>query len=169
MEKHKLDRINELAKKSKQEPLTDAEKAGTMESGAAIRLTKGTTGMRFITTFNKIDGATYGTIIVPASYLVNLDAFTLEALDAAGLNYLNIIADKGMDVTDTEVIIRAAITNIDPDNYETAFAAIAYVIIDGEYYYCAFDLNDARTVDFVAREALDDGTYEADGDNGDEE
>ena len=31
MEKHKLDRINELAKKSKQEPLTDAEKAEQAE------------------------------------------------------------------------------------------------------------------------------------------
>ena len=31
MEKHKLDRINELAKKSKQEPLTDAEKAEQVE------------------------------------------------------------------------------------------------------------------------------------------
>ncbi len=31
MEKHKLDRINELAKKSKQEPLTDVEKAEQAE------------------------------------------------------------------------------------------------------------------------------------------
>ncbi len=31
MEKHKLDRINELAKKSKLEPLTDAEKAEQAE------------------------------------------------------------------------------------------------------------------------------------------
>ncbi|MBE6707032.1 MAG: DUF896 domain-containing protein [Ruminococcaceae bacterium] len=31
MEKHKLDRINELAKKSKLEPLTDAEKSEQAE------------------------------------------------------------------------------------------------------------------------------------------
>ena len=31
MEKHKLDRINELAKKSKQEPLTEEEKAEQAE------------------------------------------------------------------------------------------------------------------------------------------
>ncbi len=136
---------------------TDAENAGTMKDGASIRLTKGTTGMRFTTTFDEIEGATYGTIIVPARYLANLNSFTLEALVAAGLDYLNIEANEGIDVADGKVTIRAAITNIDPTNYTTAFAAIAYAKVGDTYYYTAFDLADnARTVDYVATEALDD-------------
>jgi len=136
---------------------TDENKAGTMVDGAQIRLTKGTTGMRFTTTFDEIDGATYGTIIVPASYLANLNSFTLEALDAAGLTYLNIEAINGIDIVDGKVTIRAAITNIELNNYTTAFAAIAYAKVGDTYYYTAFDLADhARTVDYVATEALDD-------------
>ena len=129
-----------------------------MADGAQVRLTKGTTGMRFTTTFNEIEGATYGTIIVPASYLANLDSFTLEALEAAGRNYLNIEAINGIDEpVDGKVTFRAAITNIDPTRYTTAFAAIAYAKVGDTYYYTAFDLEDnARTVDFVATEALDD-------------
>ena len=136
---------------------TNADYAGTMNNGASIRITKGSTGMRFTTTFDEIEGATYGTVIVPASYLANLNSFTLEALVAANLKYLNIVADQGVDVADGKVTIRAAITNIDPANYTTAFAAIAYVKVGDTYYYTAFDLEDnARTVDFVATEALDD-------------
>lgn len=136
---------------------TDENKAGTMVDGAQIRLTKGTTGMRFTTTFDEINGATYGTIIVPASYLANLNSFTLEALDAAGLTYLDIEAINGIDIVDGKVTIRAAITNIELNNYTTAFAAIAYAKVGDTYYYTAFDLADhARTVDYVATEALDD-------------
>ena len=136
---------------------TDAEYAGEMIEGASIRLTKGTTGLRFTTTFDYIDGATYGTLIVPASYLVNLNAFTIEALEAAGFNYLNIVAEEGMDIADGKVTIRAAITNILKENYETAFAAIAYVKVGDTYYYTDFNLAyNARTVDYVATVALDD-------------
>ena len=136
---------------------TDAKYAGKMIEGASIRLTKGTTGLRFTTTFDHIDGAIYGTLIVPASYLANLDAFTIEALEAAGFNYLNIVANEGMDIVDGKVTIRAAITNILEKNYGTAFAAIAYVKIGDTYYYTAFDLGlNARTVDRVAALALDD-------------
>lgn len=144
---------------------TDAEKAGTMVDGAQVRLTKGTTGMRFTTTFDEIEGATYGTVIVPASYLANLNSFTLEALEAAGLTCLNIEAINGIDVADGKVTIRAAITNIDPTHYTTAFAAIAYAKVGDTYYYTAFDLADnARTVDYVATEALDDLSKTKEGD-----
>lgn len=138
---------------------TDAEK-GAMLDGASVRLTAGSTGLRFTSEFAKVDGATYGTIIVPASYLATIDAFTVEALTTKyGENgFLNIVANDGMDVDGDTVTIRAAITNLDTyDNYETIFAAVSYVIIDGEYYYTAFDMaNNARSVEYVANEALAD-------------
>ena len=138
---------------------TDAEK-GALVDGASVRLTAGSTGLRFTSEFAKVDGATYGTIIVPASYLANLDAFTVEALTAkyGADGFLNIVANDGMDVEGDTVTIRAAITNLDTyDNYGTIFAAVSYVIIDGEYYYTAFDMaNNARSVEYVATEALAD-------------
>lgn len=131
--------------------------AGAMEDGARIRFTYGTTGMRFTSTFNKIDGAEYGTIIVPASYLANLKSFSIEALKAAGLNYLDIIAKNATVGADGKITVRGVITNIDINNYDTAFAAIAYVKIGDNYYYTAFDLGiNARTVNDVAAAALDD-------------
>ena len=138
---------------------TDAQK-GEMLDGASVRLTAGSTGLRFTSEFAKVDGTTYGTIIVPASYLATIDAFTVEALTAKyGENgFLNIVANDGMDVDGDTVTIRAAITNLDTyDNYGTIFAAVSYVIIDGEYYYTAFDMaNNARSVAYVANEALAD-------------
>ncbi|MBQ8818277.1 MAG: hypothetical protein IJZ83_06850 [Clostridia bacterium] len=138
---------------------TDAEK-GEMLDGASVRLTAGSTGLRFTSEFAYVDGATYGTIIVPASYLATIDAFTVEALTTKyGENgFLNIVANDGKDVVGDTVTIRAAITNLDTyDNYGTIFAAVSYVIIDGEYYYTAFDMaNNARSVEYVANEALAD-------------
>ena len=68
-----------------------------------------------------------------------------------------------MTVVDGKVTINAAITNILAENYGTAFAAIAYVEIDGVYYYTAFDIySNARSVDSVAAAALDDLKAEAD-------
>ena len=140
----------------------DLEDAGIdklqMLDGAEIRLTKDSSGIRFTTQITEIEGATYGTIILPARYLVNLSAFTLEELNAKGIKYENIVAtEAGTSISNGIVTINAALTNILPENYNTPFAAIAYVIIDGQYYYTTFDVEDnVRAVSVVAQMALDD-------------
>ena len=129
-----------------------------MLDGAEVRLTKDSSGIRFTTQITEIEGATYGTIILPARYLANLSKLTLEELNAKGIKYENIVAtEAGMSVAGGIVTINAALTNILPENYNTPFAAIAYVIIDGQYYYTTFDVEDnVRAVSVVAQMALDD-------------
>ncbi|MBQ9098865.1 MAG: right-handed parallel beta-helix repeat-containing protein [Clostridia bacterium] len=103
-----------------------------------------------------------GTVIVPLDYLENLPAFTLDALESAGLNYLNIIAKNGLRVNrDGSVTVRAAITEIKEQNYDRAFAAIAYVksTVNGEdvYYYSNFNAEEnARSLKQLANAALSD-------------
>ena len=128
-----------------------------MLDGASIRLTKDSTGIRFTSEFTEVEGATYGTLIFPARYLANLTSLTKEALDAKGIKYENIIANEGMEVADGVVTIKAALTNILDDNYTTPMAAIGYMIVDGQYYYTEFNLEDnVRTIESVAKDALGD-------------
>ena len=132
--------------------------ADVLEEGASIRTTYGSTGMRFTSTFKKIDGATYGTIILPASKLANVDGLTLNALGTENTDYLNIVAnDSIVDNGDGIITVRAAISQILPENYETYFAAIAYAKVGDTYYFGSFDLGkNARNVSGVAMAALDD-------------
>lgn len=146
---------------------TDTTMLMDMKDGAQVRLTADSTGLRFVSTFEEIEGATYGTIILPARYLANLTSFTKAELDAKGIIYSNIVASEGMDIVDGKVTIRAAITNLLPENYDTTFAAIAYVIVDGEYYYTEFDVEDnVRTINEVSKAALNDVSSEMGEKNG---
>lgn len=140
---------------------TDADKNIAMEDGASIRLTEGSSGIRFTTTFAEVEGATYGTIILPARYVVNLSSFTLDELVAKNIPHSNVVATNGIEVVDGVVTIKAAITNILPENYGTAFAAVAYMEVDGVYYYSEFNMFDnARSIDTVAKAALNDTNEE---------
>ena len=143
---------------------TDAGMMAEMVDGAQVRLTEGSTGIRFTSTFDNVEGATaYGTVIFPARYLANLTELTMAELDAKGIAYSNIVANEGVDVEDGKVTIRAALTNLLPENYDTAFAAIAYAVVDGNYYYTEFDVEDnVRAIDTVAKAAINDTTTEKD-------
>ena len=139
---------------------TDAEKAGEMEKGASVRLVSGSTGIRFTTTFNAVEGATYGTIILPARYLANVTSLTYEGLTVNGVD---VPAVNGIENNDGTVTVRCALTEIAPENYGVAFAAVAYMYVDGQYYFTQFNMFDnARSIETVAKAALADLTAEQD-------
>lgn len=160
---------------------TDSKYAMTAKPGAQVRMTAGSTGLRFISTITadkiaaakELAGATgsisYGTVIAPMDYVVCADAFTMEALDAASalkdvtVRYKDIKADAGLiEDENGNVEIRAALTNIQTANLTRAFAAISYVkVVDAEgavtYYYSEFDgVNNVRSIRQVAEAALAD-------------
>ena len=142
----------------------------SMVEGASIRFAEGSNGLRFVATFTKSQfnsieskgNATFGMIIVPVEYLVALESFSIDALNEKyGENgYLNIVCTDGnglVKYTDGSAILQAAIVNIKADNYDTEFAAVAYVCIKGKYYYSAFDQSiNSATVKDVATAALAD-------------
>ena len=150
----------------------DKKYAGTMNADESIRFADGSTGLRFVASFSKSavsslasqGTVTYGMIIVPVEYVAAADSFTVEALTAKyGANgYLNIAcaANKGVVTNaDGSVTVQAAIVNVKAENYDTAFAAVAYACVNGQYYYTAFDQNaNSATVKDVAAAALADTT-----------
>lgn len=167
---------------------TDSKYAMTTEYGAQVRMTAGSTGLRFISTItaDKIAAAkalageggsvSYGTVIAPMDYVMQADAFTMAALDAATAlqgktsKYLNIAAKEGLtEDEEGNVEIRAAITNIKAENLTRAFAAIAYVkVVDAKgattYYYGEFDgASNVRSICQVAEAALADTSTEQTG------
>ena len=144
--------------------------AGAMDADESIRFAEGSTGLRFTASFSKSavnslaskGTVTYGMIIVPVDYLTAVDSFTVDALTAKyGANgYLNIacVADKGVVAnTDGSVTVQAAIVNVKAENYDTAFAAVAYACVNGVYYYTAYDQGEnSATAKDVAAAALAD-------------
>ena len=155
---------------------SDAAFSGVMNNGASVRLSSTSSGLRFTTVFSKavVDAlnakgqVTYGTLIVPTSYLANANAFTKEALEAAGLKYMNIVAQDGIIYNaDGTVTIRAAITNLLVKNYDRSFSAVCYAYVDGTYYYSAYNTaSNARTLEDVSIEALEDLSTEKGEKNG---
>ena len=96
-------------------------------------------GIRFTTTITKayleqyqdmiaqaIDGS-FGTLIVPADYLENLEGLNHAALDAAGLIYQDVAADSSLVMTENDVTFTAALTDIKEENYGRRFVAVGYV------------------------------------------
>ena len=146
--------------------------AGAMNADESIRFAEGSTGLRFTASFSKSavnslaskGTVTYGMIIVPVDYLTAVDSFTVDALTAKyGANgYLNIacVTDKGVVANaDGSVTVQAAIVNVKAENYDTAFAAVAYACVNGVYYYTAYDQGEnSATAKDVAAAALADTT-----------
>lgn len=121
-------------------------------SKAAIRIVTTDTGvtkdyvsgLRFTTT---IDGASiqafatqngvavgniiFGTLIVPEEFLQGLNAFTHADLTAAGLEFLDVLADKSLliDPETGDASFTAAITEILPENYGRRFVAVGYMMV----------------------------------------
>ena len=144
--------------------------AGVMDSKVTLRLVEGSSGVRFVADFSKkvVDdlstkgAVTYGVIIVPTAYLVELDGFTVEALTAKyGANgFLNIACTEGngfVAYSDGSASVQAAIVNIKAANYAMEFSAVAYACVNGEYFYTAYDQNvNSATAKELATEALAD-------------
>ena len=147
--------------------------APTRVTGAQVRLTEGSTGIRFTTEFpkaaveyfNSVADAgtvTYGTLIVPVDYLESVSALTLDALSKAGLTPLNIPAKDGLiQNADGSLTVRAAITNIKPQNLDRAFTAIGYACYEKDgtvvYFYTEHNAIDhTRSIRQLAQLALED-------------
>lgn len=144
---------------------TDADYSPVMKAGAQVRMAADSNGLRFVSTISaetvaaleELAGAngtvTYGTLIVPVSYLIEAKGFTHAALVAADKTMVDIVAtSKGTTTAqDGSKTIRAALVNIKEANYDLTFAAVSYakVTVNGTdtYYYSAFSsTNNARSL-----------------------
>ena len=135
-----------------------------MEDGAAVRLNKDTSGIRFTTTVAKANDAnfkamageggsvTYGTIFVLKSELevsniwadnrksdLKYSFITHGFLDAMDAPYVDVVANQGME-TDAQgnITYRAALKGIAAANYADDICAFAYVKVtygDGNFNY----------------------------------
>ncbi len=138
-----------------------------MQEGASVRLSN-PTGLRFETHINKAaydalvaTGAkvTVGTVIVPTDYLTST-AFTMEALTAAGKDYLNIV-NNGWNSNSTATVYSfyGSIVDVKEGNYTRDFSAVAYITIgegaDAITIYSAYDADvHSRNIAAVAQAAL---------------
>ncbi len=111
----------------------------SVESGAAVRTVKNSSGIRFVSTISAgycsmlenakmADTAVeYGTIILPADYLKDGTTFAPELLRREGKTILEIPAVEGMTVNDDgSITICASMINVREYNYKRAFCAIVY-------------------------------------------
>ncbi len=145
-------------------------------------------GIRFVTTLSDnvialakaaLDAGktvTYGTVIAPADYVVAAGAFTMEALDKAFESvdgkkgtasiYANIPAVNSLRDAEGDGVYESfsgMLVNIKEANYGRAFAAVGYVVIDGEILYSAFNtIDNARSAKQIATVLLESGYYEGD-------
>lgn len=117
-------------------------------------------GMRFTTTMDgdaiaafaeemgvEVADVVFGTLIVPEDFLEGLNAFTHADLIAAGRQYLDIAADKSLQIDPEtgDASFTAAITEILPENYGRSFIAVGYMQVttpaaaDGEPDVVVYD------------------------------
>ena len=121
----------------------------------------------------------YGMIIAPADYVVAAGTFTKAALDeafgstdgvlASGKNtYVDVPAVNSKRDANNDGVCEsfsAMLINIKETNYTRAFAAVGYVVIDGEIIYSAYNTSDnARSAQYVATALLESGYYEGEDD-----
>lgn len=169
----------------------NASSSVAMDGGASVRMDiskdgdnvviGSKTGIRFPATVpaslvSALDGEDYvGMLIVPEKVFTAFEAQSMET------DYIKFIASK-MEKTAAEVeadnactfalsqlsetednVIYGTIASLSDANYNEAYQAVAYYVDDGVYYYAATP-SEARTVAYVADEALldADGGYSDD-------
>ena len=111
----------------------------------------------------------YGMLIAPADYVIAAGAFTKEALDARFGSTAGVLASGKNTYVDVPAVnskrdanedgvfesFSAMLINVQEANYNRAFAAIAYVVVDGEIYYSTFNtLDQARSAKYMAEELI---------------
>ena len=156
---------------------TDEKLSGVMDEGATLRLVEGSAGLRFGAAFSKSavekleekGAVSYGMIIVPSQYLVNLKTFTVEGLtEKYGADgFISIACTEGTGLVkngDGGLSLQAAIVNIKEESYGRSFSAIAYACVNGEYYYSAFDqtANSASVKDLAEKALAAEGSAHTD-------
>lgn len=145
----------------------------SMIDGAGVRLYPDSNGLRFVSfvTAEALEyirslGGTnvrFGTLIAPADEVAKAGAFSIEAMNYAGAQFINIPASNGLvERADGGYYIRAALVNIREENIGRDFAATGYVQYElpgGETItiYTAYRASrNARSIEQAARLALKD-------------
>ncbi|MBE6588883.1 MAG: SGNH/GDSL hydrolase family protein [Ruminococcaceae bacterium] len=150
---------------------------------SSIRL-KGQAGLRFATEIVDMEAfdalfalegedykdVTFGTLIVPTSYVSDID-FTVDSLKIAGRQYLEVEANYGhyyaFDNDDSTTHFVGSIVNLRSGNVNRPFSAIGYIKITlwggQEYYFYSSDENSSlkyhtANVQEIATLALNDKT-----------
>ena len=144
---------------------TAGEADASLKDGASVRAEIDSTGIRFSGTATKVEGATYGIIIAPADYVAAAGAFTKEALDAfatarglaANQVYQMVTATNSLHDNGETVSFSVALVNIKATNANRAFAAVAFVTVDGETTYGDYtSAANTATMAAIAKAALED-------------
>jgi hypothetical protein len=110
----------------------------------------------------------YGTLIAPADYVAAAGAFTKEALEkvnapAGKMKYADVPANVSKRDADGDGVAEAfsaTLVGIQEVNYERVFASVAYVVIDGETFYSAYNSADnARCLRAIVVEYVDSDEF----------
>lgn len=153
-----------------------------MKDGASIRLTEGSTGIRFTAQLKAAaydKTKTYGVIITPTKYLTgnsitdeyitNLDTkygFTEEDGEQIPKGYLQMTSTPTLDENGTDYIVQGSIAQIKYDNINVDFTGIAYEYDGTNYKYADINgdgyTNISRSVARVAAAAYNEYAYEGD-------
>ena len=136
--------------------------------GASIRISE-PSGLRFTAVLGadylaSLNGnVSYGIIIAPTDYVKAAGEFTIEALEGltvtGGSKYKVIPAEycSNNPEVDGYYEFSAVLAPIQATNYDRAFSAIAYVNVDGTYYYSEYDEDlNSRSIEEVAQAAYKD-------------
>jgi len=141
--------------------------------GASVRIST-PTGLRFrallgvdyLNSINTSGNATFGIIIAPTDFVADRAAFIeLVKTGEAGVDYVIIPVNVanglyfgGADAGYYE--FTGVLTNVQTYNYDRPFSAIAYVELDGEYHFSAYDeAKNSRSIEYVAHMAYEDTYY----------
>jgi len=102
-----------------------------------------------------------GTIIIPEDMVTELDMVTVAALDAAGINYVKVLAniDNPFAKDGTTNIYAGSLVNIKEANLDRDFIGVGYIEITKEngdilHYYSSTTAK--RNISYVATCALED-------------
>ena len=145
--------------------------APVMDEGASVALVDNQPGLLFYSTIPSSvvtalaqKSYTYGTLIAPADYVAAAGSFTHSKLktwgETAGVSpyYVDIPAHNSIvHQQDGSIDFNGGLIYL--NNCERAYAAVAYVCVDGTYYYSTYEVTEnARTMAEVSKTAYTDSS-----------
>lgn len=170
-----------LYMKTQTNATADIVTADTVGASVYLGGTEATSGLRFTSylsgsiialakqALESNKTVSYGTLIAPADHVAKAGGFTKKNLDtllvAQGtVAYVDVPAVYSTRDGDGDGVFEsfsASLINIKEGNFNRAFAAIAYVTIDGVTYYSDYNtVDNARSISEIAANFLAAGTYE---------
>ena len=141
-------------------------------NSASVRISSEHPGLRFKTAIEQDvldelielygkENIKIGTIIIPEDMVTELDMVTVEALEAAGINFVRVWADIDQPFTTngTTNIYAGSLTNIKEANLDRDFIGVGYIEItkeNGEVLYYYSSTTATRNVSYIASRAIGD-------------